>query len=262
MPIIKVNSSSNKRLKIAANLDSRAGVSKHRAFLLEGPKFIKDYLSHGSPKWIILSEKQSPATQELMNTIKDTGGIDILEISQQMFSEISDTVNSQGIIAVCPLPVATEPAKFSKGTILLLDRVTDPGNMGTAIRSAAGFGCIAVVTGNGCCHPFTPKATRSSTGMNTLIPIFIDFELSEFMQRHQNDVHFIGAEASGELPQNLDITGTVGLVVGSEAHGISKRVKENLNGFAGIPMEGNVESLNASVSASILLYYITEKQRN
>lgn len=262
MPLIKVSSHSNTRLKTTRLLGSRAGVIKHSAFILEGAKFVADYLSHSSPKWIILSEKPSAVVQEMLDTVRNAGDIDILEVSQKEFSEISNTEHSQGVIAVCPLPTAVEPKKFSKGTILILDKVTDPGNMGTAIRSAAGFGCIGVVTSKGCCHPFAAKATRASTGMNTLIPIFIDLELPEFMQRHKQEVHFVGAEASGGLPQKMNFSGTIGLVVGSEAHGISENVRKNLDGIAGIPMEGNVESLNASVSASILLYYITEKQRN
>jgi len=207
-----------------------------------------------------MSKKPSPVTKGLLPALEKRG-IDILEVPQETFSEISDTENSQGIIAVCPLPAVLEPEEFSAGAILLLDRVTDPGNIGTAIRSAAAFGCLAVITGKGCCHPFVPKATRASTGMNSLIPIFADVELTEFMQRH-GEIHFIGAEVSGDLPHEMGFSGAVGLVVGSEAHGISEEIKAKLDGVAGIPMEGNVESLNAAVSASILLYYITERQRD
>lgn len=221
---------------------------------MEGSRFVADYLRNSEPKWIILSEETTPASRAVANDASEAG-IDILEIPPKMFSDISDTAHSQGIIAVCALPGIKESELKPQGIFLLLDRISDPGNTGTIIRSAAAFGCSSVIMGEGCCCPFTPKVTRASAGANVKVPVLFDIDLSSFMLRNSDSCKFIGAEASGgSIEQIRSSTGNIGIVIGSEAHGISEKVKKRLDGTVSIHMKEGVESLNAAVSASILLY--------
>ncbi len=221
---------------------------------MEGSRFVADYLSNSEPKWIILSEEAAFASRAVADDASEAG-IDILEIPPKFFSEISDTAHSQGIIAVCTLPEIKENELKPEGTILLLDGISDPGNTGTIIRSAAAFGCSSVIMGEGCCCPFLPKVTRASAGTNVKVPVLFDIDLSSFMLQNSDTCTFIGAEASGgPIEQIRFSTGSIGIVIGSEAHGISEKVHERLDGTVSIPMKEGVESLNAAVSASILLY--------
>ncbi|MCD4848779.1 MAG: RNA methyltransferase [Candidatus Aegiribacteria sp.] len=221
---------------------------------MEGSRFVADYLRSNEPKWIILSEEATSASRAVANDASEAG-IDVLEIPPKFFSEISDTAHSQGIIAVCKLPEIIESELKPQGTFLLLDRISDPGNTGTIIRSAAAFGCSSVILGEGCCFPFTPKVTRASAGANVKESLLYDIDLPSFMLQHSDNSTFIGAEASGgPIEQIKGSAGNTGIVIGSEAHGISEEVRDRLDFTVSIPMKEGVESLNAAVSASILLY--------
>ena len=251
---LKITGSSNNRLKISRSLHSRSYIMKHGAFLLEGSRFVADYLKNNEPKWLILSAEATSASRAVANDASEAG-IDVLEILPKLFSEISDTTHSQGIIAVCALPEMKEIELKPKDTFLLLDRISDPGNIGTIIRSAVAFGCSGVIMSEGCCFPFTPKVTRGSAGANVKVHLMYDIDLPSFMQQNSDNCTFLGAEASGGSIEQIEAsTGSTGIVIGSEAHGISENVRELLDGTVGIPIKEGVESLNAAVSASILLY--------
>jgi RNA methyltransferase, TrmH family len=253
---IRIESASNPRLKATRALDSRHGVLRQGAFLVEGPKFVSDQMSIRSPLWLVLSSEAGPAATFVADMASDSG-IDVLEVSSGLFRELSDTVHSQGLLAVCPLPVITEEDIPSIGTLLLLDGLSDPGNLGTLIRSAVAFGCAAVIAGTGSCCPFIPKVTRAAAGMSIRLPILFDADLPALMGRMSQTRLFYGAEASGGSVELLaSAGGRIGLVIGSEAHGISETVKPLLSGTVGIPMVPGVESLNAAVSGSILLYLL------
>lgn len=251
---ISIESASNPRLKATRALDSRHGVLKQGVFLVEGPRFVSDQMSIRSPLWLVISTEAGPAATFVADMASDSG-IDVLEVPSGLFRELSDTVHSQGLLAVCPLPVTAEQDIPSTGSLLLLDGLSDPGNMGTLIRSAAAFGCAAVIAGTGSCCPFIPKATRAAAGMNVRLPILFDVDLPTLMGRMRETRLFYGAEVFGGAVEPLvAVRERAGLVIGSEAHGISEPVKTLLSGTVGIPMAPGVESLNAAVSGSILLY--------
>lgn len=250
----KVISPSNTRLKIARSLHSRTGILKHGLFLMEGPRFVSDYLLRGTPEWIIISEEASPPAAAAAEGA-DHRSIDVLEVPGKLFAGISGTETSQGITAVCQLPSVTADSIPREGVFLLLDGISDPGNMGTILRSAAAFGCTAVIAGRDSCCPFTPKVTRAAAGMNSSVPVIFDADLAVFMRNNSHEMEFIGADPSGESTDRLHRNERcIGLVIGSEARGISEDTGKHLSGTVAIPMEEGVESLNAAVSASILLY--------
>jgi TrmH family RNA methyltransferase len=259
---IQIESASNPRLKTTRALDSRHGVLKQGAFLVEGPRFVSDQMSIRSPLWLVLSTEAGQAAAFVADMAGESG-IDVLEVPSALFRELSDTVHSQGLLAVCPLPATTEQDLPSTGPLLLLDGLSDPGNMGTLIRSAAAFGCAAVIAGAGSCCPFIPKATRAAAGMNVRLPILFDADLPALMGRMRETRSFYGADViGGSAEPMVAARERAGLVIGSEAHGISEPVKNILSGTVGIPMAPGVESLNAAVSGSILLYLLKKQRTN
>lgn len=252
--MIKVTSPSNPRLRVARHLHSRTGAMKNGLFLMEGPRFVSDQLMRVLPKWVLLSSEAGELARRVAREV-EADGRDVLHIPPELFEEISDTEASQGIIAAFPLPEQDPEVLARDGVFLLLDGLSDPGNMGTVIRSAAAFGCPAVITGMGCCFPFMPKVTRAAAGTNAGIPVFSDVRLPEFMKENSPGMVFFGADADGGGMDPLrSKTRRLGLVIGSEAHGISPETGEFLSARVAVPMRGGVESLNAAVSASILLY--------
>jgi|GEM_PF-55015 len=257
MRTIQVTSPSNASLKITRRLHSRSGISKHGLFLMEGPRFILDHLRRSAPQWLILSGEATDLAADAARE-SSAAGARVLEVPAAIFDEVSDTETSQGVIGVFPLPSADIGSFSPSGLTVLLDGVSDPGNMGAIIRSAAAFGCGGVIAGKGSCFPYIPKVTRSAAGTNTLLPVIPEVDLPAFMERHAGEMEFLGAEASGRsIGDILPEAASRGLVVGSEAHGISTAVRGLLNTSVAVPMTGTVESLNAAVSASILIYLLS-----
>ncbi len=255
---VKIVSPSNAKLKITRSLHARSGILKNQLFIMEGPRFISDYLCRGEPKWIFVSDMAGRLSGSV---VEEAAGMNVpvMEIPDKLFSEISDTQTSQGIAAVCSLPSVNIDDLPREGVFLLLDGISDPGNMGTIIRSAAAFGCTAVIAGRGCCCPFAPKVTRAAAGLNSAVPVAFDTDLVRFMRSNSDVIEFIGADASGEDVKRLHgLEGCVGLVIGSEAHGIKEETAKCCSTKVALRMAGEVESLNAAVSASILLYEINK----
>ena len=252
----KIISPSNTRLKIARSLHSRSGILKNGLFIMEGPRFISDYLSRGTPEWILISDSAGRLSETVAEEAARTNVL-VMEIPEKLFGDISETKTSQGIAAVCPVPLIDIDGIPREGVYLLLDGISDPGNMGTIVRSAAAFGCTSIIAGRGSCCPFAPRVTRAAAGLNSIVPIIFDTDLAAFMQSNSDVIEFIAADASGgDVDRLRGLKGCLGLVIGSEAHGISEETAKHCSGTVALRMTVGVESLNAAVSASILLYEI------
>ena len=250
-----ITSRANSRIKLAVSLNKTSACRKRQKFLMEGPKFISDHIANkGITDFIMVSENASKESKVVAQTA-DKRNLKVIEVSSQIYSDISDTGTPQGIIAVCPTPEYVFKDIFNGKTILVLDGVSDPGNAGTAIRSAAAFNCSGVVFLKGSVFPFTPKVTRSAAGLNSKIPIF---EMDDLLaiKSDNPEYHFLGAQMNAKPVNDLlqNLSGPTCVVIGSEAHGLSEKSKKAITEFVSIPMTNGVESLNAGVSASILLY--------
>lgn len=255
--IKRISSSSNSRLKTARKLTTRNGVLKEGLFLMEGPRFVADSISRQTPEYVFISEDGTEPARTAAGKAADKG-CEVLEIPRSLFSGVSDTENSQGIAAVFRLPQQDLSSLPAEGLLVFLDGVSDPGNMGTIVRSAAAFQCAAVVAGRGSCCPFLPKATRASAGANILLPVFFDVPLPALMKELKGRVQLLGAYAEGAPAERGNGTGTsAALVIGSEARGISPGAEALLDRKITIPISSEVESLNAAVSASILIYSLS-----
>jgi len=259
-----ITSRSNPRLKLVRYLSDSSAIRKKGPFLIEGPRFVSDYMTRigRQPSFVVVSEDGTKDACSLAKAAADQG-VEVLQVSGELFRDLSDTEHGQGIIAICPLPENELGNCISGKTILMLDGVSDPGNVGTIIRSAAAFDCGGVVCGKGTCFPFLPRVSRSAAGWNASIPIVYGIRLegaAQFLK--DSGYRILGTDSDGKSINDLPLQTTpVALVIGSETKGISPLVKEVLEGVVSIPMEGEVESLNAGVSASILLYCLIRNQK-
>lgn len=227
---------------------------------MEGPKFIHDHLARGGQIDFIAVSEDASDESLMVAKIADSSGFVVIRVPAHIYTCISKTETPQGITAICPTPEYTISDMFTGGTVLVLDRVTDPGNAGTAIRSAAAFGCSGIVFLKGSAYPWSPKVTRSSAGLNTAIPICEKDNLVDIPEKFP-DYCILGAQSSGISMDDMfnDLKKPVCIVTGSEAHGLSKTSLAAITGSVSIPMTRGVESLNAGVSASILLSVLFRK---
>lgn len=169
-------------------------------------------------------------------------------ITEKILNNITTVENSQGIIALCHMKSAELERQ---GKYVLLDGLQDPGNMGTIIRTAAGFDYTGVIIGEGCVDPFSPKVVRSTMGAIFTLDIVFLKDLGEI-----KDHQLIAADGSGEPAQNIKPSPNHILVIGSESQGVNKELLKTAQNIVSIPQTKKIESFNAAVAAGILMYQL------
>ena len=144
--------------------------------------------------------------------------------------------------------------------ILILDKIQDPGNLGTIIRSAVAFDIDTIVCSKDTVDVYNPKGVRASQGMMFHIPIIVKEPVNFIHELKNKDYKIVGTKVTnGHDVRTSSIYSHFALVIGNEGQGISKNIDELCDEYLYIKMNGNCESLNASVAASILMYEINNK---
>ncbi|MCI5740350.1 MAG: 23S rRNA (guanosine(2251)-2'-O)-methyltransferase RlmB [Lachnospiraceae bacterium] len=190
-------------------------------------------------------------------------------VKKERLEQLSETGKHQGVIAMA---AAYEYAKVEdilakaeeKGEppfILLLDGIEDPHNLGAIIRTANLAGAHGVIIPKRRAVGLTATVAKTSAGALNYTPVAKVTNLTQTMKElKEKGMWFVGADMGGETMYQLDLTGPIGVVIGSEGDGMSKLVKENCDFIASIPMKGDIDSLNASVAAGILAYEIVRQR--
>ena len=187
----------------------------------------------------------------------DYGG-EIIEVSENVFKQFTSTVTSQGIIGVAKLP---KPKLIApKGNFLVLDELQDPGNVGTLIRSALGANFLDIYLLN-CVSLSNLKLIRSSMGAIFKTRIY-EINKSDFINIFPtwNKTLYV-CDMNGENLYQTQIDNQSGIVVGNEGNGVSDEISHIAQKTIKIPMQNGLESLNAGVSGSIIMYEISNKNR-
>ena len=191
-------------------------------------------------------------------------GLDPLEVGDSVLKAVADTDSPQGVVAVAQTPsfsLAELPAEAS--LVLVLDQVRDPGNAGTMIRSAAASGADCVVFTAGSVDAFGPKTVRASAGAAFKVPVSVSVETASALDGLRS-AGFTLVAGSGDAEAevyDVDLTGKVAVLVGNEAWGFEGPASDEADLAVRIPMERDIESLNAAVAGSILLFEVVRQRR-
>jgi TrmH family RNA methyltransferase len=184
-------------------------------------------------------------------------GIELVEVDEADLDGVAATESPQGIVAVCAQPGG---AVVAPRRVLLADAIQDPGNLGTLIRSAAAFGMDAVYALEGTVDPYNPKVVRSSAGAIGRVPV-----RSMAWEEVAADLEARGvpviATASNGAPVAARGDTAWALAVGNEARGVSAAVAARATATVAVPMPGGIDSLNAGVAGSILMYALTQPEQ-
>ncbi len=190
-------------------------------------------------------------------------------VSRERLDQLSQTGRHQGVIAqtaayeYSTVEDILERAR-QKGEapfLILLDGIEDPHNLGAIIRTANQAGAHGVIIPKRRAVGLTAVVARTSAGALNYTPVAKVTNLTAAIQRLKKEgIWFVCADMDGELMYRQNLTGPIGLVVGSEGEGVSKLVRENCDMTAAIPMKGDIDSLNASVAAGILAYEIVRQR--
>lgn len=214
----------------------------------DNPKVLAEAISAGN-KILYLIKKEGYAGKI------DYGG-EVIEVTENVFNQFTSTVTSQGIVGVVKLN-KRELLKPS-GNFLVLDGLQDPGNVGTLIRSALGANFLDIYLLN-CVQVGNDKVIRASMGAVFKTRVYEssrDDFISQFSSWYKN---LFACDMMGTNIYKKDFSNSDGIVIGNEGNGLSKLIKDICTGTISIPMQNNLESLNAGVSGSIIMYEITNK---
>jgi len=178
----------------------------------------------------------------------------IKTIDKKTFLKISNTKSPQGILAVCNIPKQNR-IKLTMDKWIYLDKISDPGNMGTLIRSCEWFGIKNIALSPKCADPYNPKSLRAAMGAHFGLTIHTNTNLSIFKKTHR----IIAADLKGENASTYEFPNKCVLVLGSEAHGISNQNLDCIEDFIFINKLGSGNSLNVSTAGSIIIYLLMNK---
>ncbi|MAP66791.1 MAG: hypothetical protein CMF80_03715 [Candidatus Marinimicrobia bacterium] len=245
---------SNEKIKYYFSLKRKKNRLNEKKIVLEGERLVYQVLqTKNYIDTIILNEedKLSKTKNKILKLAK-TKSIPLFIVDTNIIDKLSSTKNNQSIIAISNLP-SYDKTNY-KDNILALDRISDPGNFGTLLRSAEWFGINNILLSENCVDQYNPKVIRSAMGsqfnIKSIKIVKLDYELNKIKKLNYS---ILGADKIGETISNINFNKKWILIIGNEANGLSDAVKPYITDLITIPGKGNVESLNAAVAGSILL---------
>lgn len=265
--MMHISSTDNRIVKLAASLSDKKYRDRECAYLLEGVKMLREALENrGKARVIFIRAESASAEARELARQADAQGLAVYEVSEAVFAKISQTETPQGILAVMEKPVISHDEFFrlcGDKDILVLDRVQDPGNIGTLLRSAeaAGFGGAVFIKGSG--DPFSSKAVRAASGAAERLPMIFaeSADAALALLRLAGKRIFATAMEAQRLYYDADISRNAAIVVGNEGSGASQAMLDGADEVISIAMDGKAESLNAAVAAGIIMFE-ARRQRN
>ena len=256
-----ITSGDNPRIKYLKHLAKRRFRETEGKFIIEGVRFVEEAIaSRISIEAVVFSSKllQNVRGKELLDNLYSSD-IALWEVTEAIMESLADTATPQGVLAVVNA-VATGLDEVLTGEqkhlLVLVDGIQDPGNLGTVIRTADAAGADAVILTRGTVDLYNPKTLRATMGSVFHLPIIMAGEAIQAAERLlQSGVQLVVGMPQANRPVfSVDLTGSVALVVGSEAGGVSEEVISLASYLVNIPMAGRAESLNAAVATAIMLY--------
>ncbi|NOZ72992.1 MAG: RNA methyltransferase [Chloroflexi bacterium] len=251
MPSLLISSPANPRYRLARSLLRRKGRQQHAQLLLEGVRLIQDSISAGFPPALFFYTPQAgEQVQMLAQQVRQEGG-QTFYLTPELMATLTATVTPQQVVAVAPWP---QLELGGQGLHLLIDGMRDPGNLGTLLRSAAAAGVDGVHILPGVTDPWAPKVLRAGMGAHFRVAIR-QIPSPATLKDLDPTLKWYRADAHAPLTYTaVDWTEPGVLVVGGEAAGPVLTAQQPDIIAIAIPMANHVESLNAAVAASIILF--------
>ena len=249
-----IMSTANESVKYARALHRRSTRYREGAFIAEGVRAVEAGIQAGiQPAFLFHTPAvvDLPRARAILSQAEQQGA-KIRAVSEPVMAAIADTVTPSGILAVFPMLPAAVPSPLTWA--LLLDGLRDPGNLGTILRSALAARIQLVVTTAGTVDVYSPKVVRAAMGAHFSLNLLIDPPWPVIEEALRGLYVWVAAPRQGTPYWQVDWRQPAALLIGSEAEGTSTKADKLATGRAMIPMAERVESLNAAVAASILLF--------
>ena len=254
-----ITSPDNRMIKEAASLSEKRYRDALGLFLLEGPNIVSEALRLGKGVKCVFARAGSDDPETVgITALAEEAGIPVFEVGPELLHKIAGTRTPQSVAAEAEIFPQTQESfaeKTAGGSILVLDRLQDPGNVGTLIRTAEAMGFAGAIAVKGTADPFQPKAVRSAAGSILRLPVITAESAKDaldFLKRLGKRVFTAAAEGSLAL-WDADLAENAAVVIGNEGAGASEVFRDAAE-LLRIPMAGQTESLNAAAAGAVIMY--------
>lgn len=246
-----LSSKNNDLIKKISKLKNKKQREKEKLFLIEGEKSVAEALQKQNFLAGVFFKDSCPQYLEWFKYAPD---IEWYQLAEGLFDYLSDTKTPQGILALARIP-HYDPAAIPAGKLLVcLDGISDPGNIGAIIRTGWAMEADGILMTKDCADPFSPKVVRASMGGILNIPVYRDYSLGKLriLQNKGYSVYGSSLETANSLYEQ-DLTGGIVVVIGNESRGISEDSVNICDKLLKIPINPQVDSLNAGAACAIIL---------
>lgn len=262
--MISINSPDNITIKEAAKLAVKKYRDEQSCYIAEGPNIVGEAMDQGITlrALFFVDNKMMPAARlaELhqLKTKAAQSNTQTYLLSGEAFSKIAQTDTSQGVLAIVDKRKYTEEEFFKEknGNVLVLDRVQDPGNIGTLLRTAEAAGLSGAMLLKGCGDVYAPKTVRAAAGTLFRLPLLFaetPEEAISILRRNQKCIYATVPNAEN-FYFNCSLSENAAIIIGNEGNGVADEFLKKADYLTGIPMEGHTESLNAALAGGIIMY--------
>lgn len=258
-----ITSNSNAQVKLVTNLLNKSKARReNNSFVVEGIRMVLETPRDRLVK-IFVSESFVKSHPNGCEDIKwDNSNVET--VADSVFKQMSDTMTPQGIMAIVTMQLASlSQIATDDAFIMICEDLQDPGNLGTIIRTAEGAGATGVILSKKTVDIYNPKTIRSTMGSLYRVPFIYTENLAETInQLKLLNVKIFATHLDGKNTHTgEDYTGKCAFLIGNEGNGLSDEISSMADCLIKIPMAGKVESLNAAVSAAVIMYEVN-RQRN
>ena len=253
----EISSKDNKIFRLCEQLSHKKYRDRLGLYLIEGENLLEEAVKNGAAIKTVLMCRDYRGS--LFGT-EDKAFC----LSDKLFEQLSQTETTQGIMAIVEKPELSPDLFLNRGggNFIVLDRLQDPGNIGTILRTADAAGYELAIVMKGTADVFSPKAVRAATGSLFRMPVVFMDSVDELMEFTRAAGKKLVATCfdTDRYYYDENLKGNIALIIGNEGSGISRELIECSDLKIKIPMHGNIESLNASVAAGILMYEAVRPQ--
>lgn len=261
-----ITSTSNPRIKRLVTLrKKRKARDDEHVFLVEGVRMFKE-APPALLREIYVTESFYEKEKKLTDLMAEKSGAAPEVLADHVFAYVSDTKTPQGVLCVVGQGHTEQKVQIKTGQapfLLLLDNLQDPGNMGTIMRTAEAAGVTGIIMSRDCVDVYNPKTIRSTMGSIYRMPFrYVEDVEQAVLAMKEQGIRTYAAHLQGEFSyEEGDYTGPSAFFIGNEGNGLRKEVAELADIYIKIPMQGQVESLNAAIAATVLMFEAGRQRR-
>ena len=259
-----ITSTSNRKAAEVRNLGKKASLRREQSlFIVEGIRMFSETPEARVRSVFVTERFLKSCPPEVREKILR---LPYEPVTEEVFSSMSDTKTPQGVLAVVEQEPHTlaDVLRGERTNLLVLETIQDPGNLGTMLRAGEGAGLTGIITDSGTADIYNPKVIRSTMGSIFRVPVVYVQDLRETVRELKREgVQICAAHLRGSVDyDSADYTGANAFLIGNEAKGLTDETAALADRAVRIPMLGKVESLNAAVAASVLMYELARQRRN